>query len=227
MLNFIPKNIIMDKNKKEKICNEFEKNLHNQIFESLKNESDRAKLILVASWIDHFLYVKLQNEFSKGNKKALKNLFSTNGPFATLSSKLNIAFCAGWIDSDVYHDIQIIKKLRNHCAHSIENISSNEERIRDEIEKFLIPKRKFYDWGRLWAVSNTKDEIIISTGKKPNNVKENLYIPGSLTLDIALPIIFTVLVSNLKLPFYMKNNNKDIIFTIDIPDYMKKVSSKI
>ena len=207
--------------KKEKIYSEFEKNLHSQIFESLKNESDRAKLILVASWIDHFLHVKLQNEFSKGNKKARKDLFSTNGPFATFSSKLNLAFCAGWIDSDVYHDIQIIKKLRNYCAHSIENISSNEERIRNEIEKFLVPKRKFYDWEKLWAVSTTKNEIIISTGEKPDNLTEDLYIPGNLTLNMALPIIFIVLISNLKLPFRMKVDNQNITFMIDIPSYMK------
>ncbi len=212
----------MDENKKEKIYSEFEKNLHGQIFESLKNESDRAKLILVTSWIDYFLRVKLQNEFSKGNKKARKDLFSTNGPFATLSSKLNLAFCAGWIDSDVYHDIQIIRKLRNYCAHSIENISFNEERIRKEIEKFLVPKRKFYDWGKLWAVSTTRNEIIISTGEKPDNLTENLYIPGNLTLNMALPIIFTVLISNLKLSFYTEGDNRDIVFIIDIPDYMKK-----
>ena len=213
-------NIITDKNKKEKIYSEFEKILYNQIFETLKKESDRAKLILIASWIDHFLNVKIQNEFSKGNKKARKHLFSANGPFASLSSKLNFAFCAGWIDSDVYHDIKIIKKLRDRCAHSIDNISFNEEKMRKKIEEFLVPKREFYDWGELWAVCTTKNEIIISAGKKPDNIKENLYIPGCLTLDMALPIIFMVLISNLKIPFSIKNN-KDVIFTIDIPDYIK------
>lgn len=208
----------MDENKKEKIYSEFEEKLHNLILDSLKKESDRAKLILVSSWIDYFLKVKIQNEFSKGNKKARKDLFSLNGPFATFSSKLNLAFCAGWIDSDVYHDIQIIRKLRNDCAHSIENITLDEERVRKEIEKFKVPKRKFYDWGNLWAVS-TEKEIIIATGEKPDNVSENLYIPGNLTLIIALPIIFTVLISNLKLPFCEDDN--DFIFTIGLPDYMK------
>ena len=136
----------MDKNKKEHLYAQFEKELHNQVINSLEKESDRAKLILVVSWIDHFLNVKLQNEFSKGNKKARKDLFS-NGPFATFSSKLNLAFCAGWIDSDVYHDIQVIRKLRNGCAHSIDSISLNEEKIRKEIEKFKVPRRKFFDWG--------------------------------------------------------------------------------
>lgn len=209
----------MEDNKK--IYSEFEENFHNLLIDSLKNESDRAKLILASAWIDYFLLLKLQNEFSKGNSKARKNLFSLNGPFGTFSSKLNLAFCAGWIDSDVYHDIQIIKKLRNECAHSINVISLDEERIRKEIEEFQVPKRKFYDWGELWAVYKDK-KIIISSGEKPTNPTENLYIPGNLTLLIALPTILTVLISNLKIPFSLKVDNQDIIFTIDIPDYMKK-----
>lgn len=76
----------------------------------LAEESDRARILLVAGWIDEFLKVKLMNEYSKGNSRAREQLFSANGPFATFSGKANAAFCAGWIDPDVYHDIQIIQK---------------------------------------------------------------------------------------------------------------------
>ena len=133
---------------------------------------------------------------------------------------MNFAFCAGWIDSDLYSDIKIIKKLRDYSAHSIENILFNDEEIRKEIEKLVVPKRKYYDWGAMWAVYANEGEIVISTGKKPENIKKNLYIPGTITLNMALPIIFIVLISSLKIPFCIKENN-DIIFTIDLPDYMK------
>jgi len=208
-------------NKKEKIYSEFKQILHNQIINSLKKESDRAKLILIASWIDYFLRVKLQNEFSKGNKKARKDLFSANGPFATFSSKLNLAFCAGWVESDVYHDIQIIRKLRNDFAHSINDISLDEQGIRKEIEKFQVPKRQFYDWGDIWAIS-TGNGIIISSGEKPENVDKNLYIPGNFSLIVALPIIVIVLISNLQIAFQV-DSYKDLIFTIGLPDYMQKI----
>ena len=194
----------MDKNKKERLFAQFEKELLNQVINSLEKESDRAKLILVVSWIDHFLNVKLQNEFSKGNKKARKDLFSSNGPFATFSSKLNLAFCAGWIDSDVYHDIQVIRKLRNECAHSIDSISLNEEKIRKEIEKFKVPRRKFFDWSEpnIWVVSK-ENKIILTSGKKPDEAtgKLKMFFSGAMTLTIALPLIFTVLISNLRIHF--------------------------
>ena len=215
----------MDKNKKEQLYAEFEKELHNQLINSLEKESDRAKLVLVVSWIDHFLNVKLQNEFSKGNKKARKDLFSSNGPFAAFSSKLNLAFCAGWIDSDVYHDIQIIKKLRNDCAHSIDSISLNEEKIRKEIEKFKVPRRKFFDWGEpnIWVVSK-ENKIILTSGEKPDEAtgKLKMFFSGAMTLTIALPVIFTVLISNLKIYFLTEDGNQNISFIIGLPDYMKK-----
>ena len=215
----------MNENEKEKIYDEFEIRFYNMVVGSLKNESDRGKLILIVSWIDWFLRVKIENEFSKGNKKARKELFSVNGPFGTFSSKLNLAFCAGWIVSYVFHDIEIVRKLRNKFAHSIENISLDEEKIRNKIEAFKVPKRKFHDWGELWAVS-TEKEIILGTGEKPNNVTEKLSIPGSLTLNLALPVILTVLISNLKLPFSIEGNNKDIVFTVGLPDYMRANSAE-
>lgn len=95
--------------------------------EALASESsDRARLIIAAAWIDTFLKIKLQNEFSKGNAASRKILFSENGPLTTFSSKLNIAFCAGWVDSDVYHDVNVIRKLRNKFAHTIDKVSLND-----------------------------------------------------------------------------------------------------
>jgi hypothetical protein len=182
----------MDKEKEYKIYEEFEKKFNSIVINSLRNESDRAKIILSISWADFFLEGKIKTELSKGNKDAKKNLFSANGPFATFSAKLNLAFCAGWIDADVYHDLQIIRKLRNKCAHSIDIISLEQDIINKEIQKFKVPNRKFYDWGKIWVVS-TEDGIEISSGKKPNHVIEDLGgIPGSLTLIIAIPVILFV-----------------------------------
>lgn len=66
-----------------------------RVSDALSEESDRACVILVASWADHFLRIKLAQEFSKGNSDARSALFSSNGPFGTFSAKLNAVFCAG------------------------------------------------------------------------------------------------------------------------------------
>ena len=190
----------------------------NAFNEALMEESDRARVVLVTAWIDHFLKVKIMNEFSKGNAKARKDLFSSNGPFATFSGKLNAAFCAGWIDADVYHDVQIIRKLRNEFAHTIEPVSLNDDRVRKLIEDFRVPKRKYYDWGELKAVA-TKNGVIIYTGERPDDATDELYIPGTFTFRMAISVIVAVLVANLDIPF--TTDEEDCIVKLQLPKHMR------
>ena len=192
-----------------------------QFNSALSEESDRARVIIVASWIDEFLKVKLMNEFSKGNSDARKTLFANNGPFATFSAKICAAFCAGWIDKDVHDDIQVIRKLRNDFAHNYNPLSLEEKDIRNQIESLKVPKRKFYDWGELRATS-TAEGIMIYSGDKPSEAKEELHIPGSLTFRMALPVLLSVLASNLEIGFV--TDEKGTIVSVKIPEYMKKGS---
>ena len=185
---------------------------------SLSEESDRARVIVVACWIEEFLKVKLMNEFSKGNAKARKELFSANGPFATFSAKINAAFCAGWIDSDVHHDIQIIRKLRNIFAHSYDPASLDEEEIRNLIQSLRVPHRQFYDWSLLREAS-TDDGFVIYSGDKPPTARKELQIPGQLTFRMALPIVLAVLASNLDIPFV--TDEEGTIAKIELPKYME------
>jgi hypothetical protein len=185
---------------------------------SLAEESDRARVIVIACWIEEFLEVKLTNEFSKGNAEARKALFSNNGPFATFLAKINAASCAGWIDSDVYHDVQVIRKLRNVFAHSYDPVSLNEEKTRNLIESLRVPHRQFYDWGQLRAAS-TDDGVVIYSGDKPPESREELHIPGSATFRMALPIVLAVLASNLGIPF--ATDEEGTIARIELPKHME------
>ena len=185
---------------------------------SLSDESDRACVIVAACWIDEFLKVKLMNEFSKGNANSRRSLFSGNGPFATFSAKVNTAFCAGWIDKDVYHDINVIRKLRNVFAHSVDPVSLDAEETRHLIESLKVPHRQFYDWGQVRAASIPRG-VIIYTGEKPPEAEEQLHIPGAATFRMALPLVITVLVSNLGIPF--ATDEEGTIIKIELPKHME------
>ena len=185
---------------------------------SLSEESDRGRVIVVACWIEEFLKVKLMNEFSKGNAEARKALFSGNGLFATFSAKINAAFCAGWIDSDVHHDIQVIRKLRNVFAHSYNPKSLDEGETRNLIQSLRVPHRQFYDWCQLRAAS-TDDGVVIYSGEKPSEAREELHIHGAATFRMALPIVLAVLASNLGIPF--ATDEEGTIAKIELPKHME------
>ena len=176
---------------------------------TIAEESDRGKVILVAAWIDHFLEVKLKNEFSKGNAKV-------RDQSATFSDKLDTVFRAGWIDTDVSHDVQIIRKLRNDCAHTIKPRSLNDENIRSLLKSFHVPRRQYYDWGELKAAS-TNNGILFYTGKKPEDAEEDLYL-GVLTFNMAISLIVAVLVANLEIPFTIDEKE---FFMLSLPEHME------
>lgn len=196
----------------------------NKFNEALAQESsDRARLIISAAWIDNFLKVKLQNEFSMGNAKAQKILFSENGSLGTFSAKLNIAYCAGWIEADVYHDLTVIRKLRNKFAHTVDPVSLDEPKTRSLIESFQVPYRQYHDWGKLRAAA-ADDGIILYTGEKPNNAKEDLFISGIFTFRMAIPLILSVLVANLGILF--TTQEKGSLAKIYLPKHMKRAIRK-
>ena len=190
-----------------------------EAFKKTINEesSDRAKVIITAAQIDYLLDMKLKDHFSHGNKNVQKKLFSGNGAFSTLSSKVNIAYCSGWIDSDVYHDIEVLRKIRNVFAHRFEALSLDSPDIIKLIKNFQVPHRQYYDWGKL-RIASSDDGIVMYTGDKPDGAKEDFEVPGKLFFVIGMSILYTVLLENLG--FSVKLSDGKII-EIALLDHMK------
>lgn len=186
---------------------------------SLADKSDRVCTIVAASWVDHFLKVKFMNEFSEGNAEAREALFSGHGPFSALSAKLNVAFCAGWIDGDLYHDLKVIKKLRDGFAHTIDSASFDDEPTSAILAKFRVPSRHYDDWGKV-RVAAIEGGVVIYKGEKPDNAGENLSLPGTLTFRLAIPVIVAVFVANLGIPFAMEEEG--CIGMVKLPEHMEK-----
>jgi len=182
-----------------------------------KESSDRAKVIITVAQIEYLLDMKLKEQFSGGNSNVRKKLFSENGAFSTFSSKVDIAYCSGWIDSDVFHDIEILRKIRNIFAHSFEALSLDSSDIKKLIEKFQVPHREYYDWGKL-KIASLDNGIVMYTGDKPDRAKEELEVPGRLFFVIGMSILYAVLLENLR--FKVKFSDGKII-DITLPNHMK------
>jgi hypothetical protein len=167
-------------------------------FDELGRESERATAILAAAWIDHLLERKLAQLFSSGNKKALAQLFAANGPFATFSAKITAAFCAGWLDADVYHDLHVIRKIRNSFAHQIHGLSMESQKIRPLIESLQVPHREFYDWGELKCAGTAEGVgVVFYTDQSAEGLGEPLVIPATFTFRLAVSWIIAYLAANL------------------------------
>ena len=190
------------------------------VFDALSEESDRACVILVASWTDHLLRIKLAQEFSKGNSDARDALFSSNGPFATFSAKLNAVYCADWIYGDVFHDLQLIRKLRNVLAHSIDSHTLHDEPLPAMVAKLRVPKRQYHDWGQL-GVAATDNGWVLFTGERPDEAIEDLDV-SKITFRMGASVIFAVLVANLGIPVDAAGSAGSVL--LELPEHMRKIS---
>lgn len=165
----------------------------------LGHESERAAAILAAAWVDKLLERKLEQLFSNGNNDARKQLFKANGPFATFSAKTTAAFCIGWLDSDVHHDLQVIRKIRNEFAHHIHGLSMESPPIRLLTESFRVPHREFYDWGKLKCAAADKGiGVVFYTDSAPEKIGDPLVVPAIFTFRLAVSWIIAYLAANLR-----------------------------
>ena len=93
-----------------------------ELFEALSKESVRGVVLISASFLEEALEALLRARFSIRHPKSksfISPLFGTFGPLSSFSAKLKICYAIDLIGEWVYRDLEIIRDLRNHFAHSV------------------------------------------------------------------------------------------------------------
>lgn len=87
-------------------------------FSVLNAESPRGAVLTAAAILDSLLEGLLRAYLAPnpGSKKLLDGF---NAPFGTFSSKIAAAHALGLIPSTDFHDLELIRKIRNEFAHEI------------------------------------------------------------------------------------------------------------
>jgi DNA-binding MltR family transcriptional regulator len=85
----------------------------------LSRETDRSSIILMASILDNALATRIAESlcFSPNNSE-FDYIFRFEGPMATFSARMEIACIFGLIEDATYEQLNIIREMRNACAHS-------------------------------------------------------------------------------------------------------------
>jgi len=79
-------------------------------------ESDRAAAILAATFLDNTLRELLLSHMI--DNPIIKALFEGDRPLASFSARISIAFGLGLLPRNIYADLELVRKIRNHFAHS-------------------------------------------------------------------------------------------------------------
>ena len=95
-------------------------------FEELQSESPRAAVIIASAFLDAQLREILSNSFVD-DKKIVEELLDSD--FLTFSSRTKIAYCMGLISKNIFHDLNIVRKIRNKFAHKMHGYSFDEPEV--------------------------------------------------------------------------------------------------
>ncbi len=91
-------------------------------------ESDRGAVLIAAAVLDDKLGEILGAFFANvPENEELLNGF--NAPLGTFSAKISAAYCMGLIQENEFHEINIIRRIRNEFGHSWKNVDFHTSKI--------------------------------------------------------------------------------------------------
>lgn len=100
---------------------------------SLWSENDRGVIILSGSAIEELLEREIRKLMPQLNSDERSYLFDFNGPIGTFSSKIRMANALGIISRQIYRKIDLIREMRNSCAHSRQPLTFQSPPIFDAV----------------------------------------------------------------------------------------------
>lgn len=104
---------------------------------SLQHESDRGTVIMTAAMIEDTLTQALERRFSHLTRKEIDAMFDFNGPMGTFSAKIKCAQAFGIIDRATRNHVEMVREMRNACAHSQNALTFKDDILRNAVFSML------------------------------------------------------------------------------------------
>ena len=112
----------------------------NAMLHELSNEKDRSSAILLGAEIDKVLYDVLNAYLLPEKGKTSSPLLGIDGPLGTLASRIEVVYRVGLISPIMHRELQLLRKIRNHFAHTGVGISFDKSPISELVNSLHIPQ---------------------------------------------------------------------------------------
>ena len=126
-------------------------------------ESDRAAAVLAGSFLEGFLAKFLRHFLTK--EPEVDKLFEAYGPFNTFAARADSSFAIGLIHRDVWEDLRLIRRVRNHFAHHPIETSFTASPVRDWCANLSTAQLKHDDRGGEHVVSDPRLQYLFAISR--------------------------------------------------------------
>ncbi len=146
----------------------------------LAGESDRGCVLVGAALLEERLEELFRAVFNRNSasKKLQDSLFESNGPLATFSAKVKLAYSLGLVDKSIFDDLETVRRIRNEFAHSAEEVDFSGSSFASEI-KAMHSVQQFKD--RMQCFSPT-----IPPAKNASDTEAHMRVAGYLKYTKAI-----------------------------------------
>lgn len=105
--------------------------------QSLSEESDRGFIILVVTQLEDSLARQVAEKMPGFDEQSRDRFFGPDGLGSNFAIKSALAYGLGLVSSNTYHKLELIRVMRNACAHSIRPISFDSADIKESTLELL------------------------------------------------------------------------------------------
>jgi DNA-binding MltR family transcriptional regulator len=106
-------------------------------FTECLDESDRGTVIVGASFLDEHLRELIEN-FLIDKPKQTELLLGNDRPLGSFGARIRTAYCLGLLTEDEFHDLKIVRSVRNAFAHRIHGLSFLDHEIQGFCSSFKM-----------------------------------------------------------------------------------------
>jgi DNA-binding MltR family transcriptional regulator len=110
----------------------------NVFMKQLMEESDRGAALAGIAYLDELLGRLFKAQML--TEKVSEELFGRFGPLSSFSSRIDVAYCLGWIGPETYRDLNLLRKIRNDFAHAHEPVTFSDAAVQSRCSELQIPK---------------------------------------------------------------------------------------
>jgi hypothetical protein len=112
---------------------------YNKFQAEWRNESDRAAIILAASYLYRYLGELLAAAFV--DDKVSRQLLKRN-PLSSYAARIDLAFALGRIGDIARDQLHVLREMRNLCAHEDQSLTFESKEIKDFCDRLSEPLRQ-------------------------------------------------------------------------------------
>jgi DNA-binding MltR family transcriptional regulator len=105
----------------------------------ISRETDRGTALITAAFLETLLGSLIEELLVRNKTISKKLLKGVQAPLSTFASRILASYSMGLIHEDEYHDLNIIRDIRNDFGHKLEITTFSDKILSEKVKKLVIP----------------------------------------------------------------------------------------